>query len=343
MIKTRITEKKIMKCKVLYDKINKYPLNLNIKIFTQKYYNYINNLNNIPICKNCNNEVSFNINKKKYNEFCSTKCVRNNIDVNIKRNNTMEIKYNKKNYNNRNKAKNTNLKKYGVENISQINEIKLKKKKIFNEKYGVDSYTQTKNYLQKTKNTNLKKYGVESHNQNKEIKEKKKISYLKKYGVDSPLKSEIIREKIKNTNMLKYGVENVMNLHHFREKAIQTTIEKYGEIWKNHFPRYNPTSIDFFDEITKRTGIFIQHALNNGEKKFIKYWVDGYIEKYNICIEWDEIEHKYGKSKLRNKIKEDFLINNFNINLFRINEIDYFNNNELVIQTTVDMINKKIF
>jgi len=58
----------------------------------------------------------------------------------------------------------------------------------------------------------------------------------------------------------------------------------YGEIWKNHIPRYNPNSIMYLDIISNKINLTIQHALNGGEKKFVKYWVDGYIQEYNICL-----------------------------------------------------------
>ena len=64
--------------------------------------------------------------------------------------------------------------------------------------------------------------------------------------------------------------------------------------------------------------INIQHALNGGEKKFQRYWVDGYIEEYNICIEYDEHKHKYQLEK--DLIRQKWIEDNFGCNFIRIDE-----------------------
>ena len=66
---------------------------------------------------------------------------------------------------------------------------------------------------------------------------------------------------------------------------------------------------------TEKLGLPIQHALNGGEKKFIRYWVDGYIEEYNICIEWDEKQHEYKKYKEKDIVREQFLKENHHCHL----------------------------
>jgi len=58
------------------------------------------------------------------------------------------------------KIKKTNLQRYGVENVFQLEETKEKIKKTCVEKYGVEHHLQNKNILQKQKETNIKKYGV---------------------------------------------------------------------------------------------------------------------------------------------------------------------------------------
>jgi hypothetical protein len=94
----------------------------------------------------------------------------------------------------REKTKQTNLERYGVENVFQSEEIK-----------------------EKIKETNLEKYGVESPIQNEEIKQKVKSTCKKRYGVDNVGKVETFRDKqvksyyetiSKNKNK-KYDVYNV--------------------------------------------------------------------------------------------------------------------------------------
>ncbi len=73
--------------------------------FSQRVYNIINDIN-IVLCKTCNKPVLFNCFSKGYYDFCSTYCVSINKEE-------------------QKKKKNTILKKYGVENISQSEEIKI--------------------------------------------------------------------------------------------------------------------------------------------------------------------------------------------------------------------------
>ena len=111
-------------------------------------------------------------------------------------------------------------------------------------------------------------------------------------------------------------------------------IEKYGEIWINYAPKYNVNSIIYLDMISEKLNLPIQHALNGGEKKFIKYWVDGYIEKYNLSIEWDEKHHNTKRQKERDNVKEEFLKENFNCIMIRINEKEFL----IDIETSIDNI-----
>ena len=62
---------------------------------------------------------------------------------------TKKERYGNKNYNNREKTKQTCLKKYGVENVAQVSEIKAKKKATCLEKYGFESIFQSKERMEK--------------------------------------------------------------------------------------------------------------------------------------------------------------------------------------------------
>ncbi len=118
----------------------------------------------------------------------------------------------------------------------------------------------------------------------------------------------------------------------------ETKIKKYGEIWKNHIPSYNPNSIIYLDMISEKLGLPIQHALNGGEKKFVRYWVDGYIEQYNICIEWDEQGHNSKRQKEKDIVREQYLIENYNCHFVRINQKEFLND----INNHIDIIVEKI-
>ena len=101
--------------------------------------------------------------------------------------------------------KNTNLKRYGVENPFQSEE---KKEKI--------------------KQTNLQKYGVENPNQSEELKNKRKQTNLERYGVENTFQAEQFKQKIKQTNLQKYGCEYAAQNEQIKEKQKQTMLKKYG-------------------------------------------------------------------------------------------------------------------
>ena len=107
------------------------------------------------------------------------------------------------------------------------------------------------------------------------------------------------------------------------ERAIKTTIERYGEIYEKLIPRYNINSIIYLDMLSEKLNLPIQHALNGGEKKFVRYWVDGYIEKHKICIEWDEKQHNSKGKMVKDVIKEQYLKENFGNTIIRIVEKEF--------------------
>lgn len=86
---------------------------------------------------------------------------------------------------------------------------KCKKYKIVetsNKKYGVNSVFELKDVKEKIKATNIELYGVENPFQSDMIKQKIMETNIKRYGVPNPLKSEAIKEKSRNTCIEKYGV-----------------------------------------------------------------------------------------------------------------------------------------
>lgn len=83
------------------------------------------------------------------------------------------------------KYKGTCLKKYGVENVSQIEEVKNKKINTFMENYGVSTNLQAPLIRKKIKEGWLEKFGTEFPQQNEKVKEKQKQTVIKNYGVDN--------------------------------------------------------------------------------------------------------------------------------------------------------------
>ena len=126
------------------------------------------------------------------------------VDVVNKMKATKEEKYGDSGYNNIKKIKETNLNKYGVENISQasiykdnIESIREKAKETCVEKYGTEKYwlnnsiqERAKKGREKARETCLKRYGTEYYSQSEKFKglekertEKTRKTCLEKYGV----------------------------------------------------------------------------------------------------------------------------------------------------------------
>ena len=106
-----------------------------------------------------------------------------------------------------------NISKYGFYTCSQKCAY-IKNKKTNIEKYGKESYTQTKDYIIKTKQTKKERYNDENY---------------------------INKDKIIQTCLLKYGVESYMETKEFREKSKKTCLTNYGVEYPNkHIVGKNP-------------------------------------------------------------------------------------------------------
>jgi hypothetical protein len=133
--------------------------------------------------------------------------------------------------------KETIINKYGVEHISQLQEIK--EKKIVNclNKYGVKYISQIQETKDKRKETNKLKY-IE---QNKKLPPSlidKKQELFEKYGTDNYRSSDYLKNKIKQTVIERYGVDHIS-----KSKKIQATkrancMNKYGVEFAIQHPEF---------------------------------------------------------------------------------------------------------
>ena len=126
------------------------------------------------------------------------------------------------------KIKETNIKRFGFENVMKNNEIKQKQKNTIIEKYGVEYISQLQEIKEQIKQTNIKKYGVEYVLQCPQIREQIKETNIKKYGVENPQQNKEVKNKNYETNLKKYGVKHYYQTQEFKTKVIQTNLERYG-------------------------------------------------------------------------------------------------------------------
>lgn len=170
----------------------------------------------IPICPICNiNETKFINFIKGYSNVCSEKC--------------SGLFYLKIRSEGRKKSC---LKKYGVENVSQIESVKEKVKQTNLEKRGVENVFQSKEIQQKSLKTlkerninevlELEKNGIAFTNvsQLPSYKEKFTKTINKKYGinVNNPFQADEVKEKICQTNLERYGVKHSLQRKEIRSK-----------------------------------------------------------------------------------------------------------------------------
>lgn len=194
--------------------------------FNGRIFFLLNDIKEYPKCEMCGKPLikSMKANKKSedYIRHCSAKCANNN-PVSKER------------------LRATNLKKYGVEIVSQSNKVKETYRKHMEEKYGkgiVNSF-QAKEVIEKLEKTKLLKYGSKTYNN----RHKSEQTCLKKYGVRVSSQAKSVIQK--NIRKHCYRYNNVI---------FDSTWEVAYYIWlKDHNIQfvYHPKSIKYFDKDNK--------------------------------------------------------------------------------------------
>jgi len=227
------------------------------------------------------------------------------------------------------KTKETNLKKYGVENVYQSKNIKDKIKQTNLKRYGVENPSQSKKIQEKIKYNNFKKYGVEHTLQIEKIREKGKQTLLKKYGVEHPMYSSEIKEKLKQTNLKKYNTEYANQSKIVKEKTKQTNFKKYGvecfsktkeykeKTKQTNLKKFNveyPTQSKEIQEKTKQTNLKRYGVKNYSQSKQYKEnnkikWIQIQKNRFN---DYDIISFNYDKRELTfkcDKCNNEYTVN----------------------------------
>lgn len=170
------------------------------KISFHKTYENIKNeyikKNGIPKCKNCVDDVKWS--RGIPNVYCSFKCFPNQW--------------------NQEQVKKTVKERYGVDNVSFLDDVKAKISKSIKENFKINKFE----ILKKIKNTCLERYGVESATSSPEVQEKIKKSCLKSIGVDHPSKLLKNRENaskrmIENNSKFDLNFRNCYNIKKYKD------------------------------------------------------------------------------------------------------------------------------
>jgi len=227
----------IRKHPVMYTNILKLTANLPESTpLRQRYYHILYDIIEIPSCLKCDHPVAWNPSLKKYRQYCSTKCLANSYSVReqvkqtcikryggiapacnktilVKMEKTSFDKYGDSHFNNTKKATQTCLERYGVENPSQLEDIKSKKEETCLNNHGVKYPLQSPEIREQVKQTCTIKYGVENPMQSKKIKQAAHQTCFNNYGYYNPGEVPEIKDRIKSTNIERYGVVSTSQVH----------------------------------------------------------------------------------------------------------------------------------
>lgn len=224
------------------------------------------------------------------------------------------------------KRKKSLNKKYGIDNVFQLESVKKKSKETCLEKYNVENPHQNKKIIEKAEQTNLKKYGFKNVFQNEKIKEKSIKTRLKTIGVEYPQQNKNCKEKSKQTNLKKYGVEypsqRIDIFNERMKKSLQ--IKKYKNTDLYYQASYEKDFLDkYYGKMKIENGFSIKYKMNG--KNHI-YHPDFYLPEFNLVIEIKS-EYWFNKHKEKCLIKEKYTKKDYNYIL--IMNKDY-NNFELI-------------
>ena len=250
--------------------------------------------NSIFHCKFCGKPIKYN------NIFCSESC---------------RSKYNISEYQPFSddkiieKIKETNLNRYGVENVFSSNKIKEKIKNTIIDKYGSEDNFY-KDLEIKREKTCLEKYGVKCNLSSKDPKLNGLSTRIEKYGSSYNLK------KVKENLKLKYGeeYEHYSQLPEIKEKIKQTCLERYGAT--SFF------SSDEGKEKIKKSHIERYGKWNNNKNKALNT-IRSKIKETGISKKSQEsLSEEFKKYLYNEELSKDFLFNN-KMTFYELKE--YFN------------------
>jgi len=127
-----------------------------------------------------------------------------------------------------NKAKNTIRERYGVDNPSQVEEFKEKRKQTNLKRFGTEHAMSNPEVMNRCQKTWKENYPEGHPGRDKKIKSKKKKTCQERYGVNNPSQVEEFKEKRKKTNLEKFGYEYPMTNPEVCDKSIDAMLQKYG-------------------------------------------------------------------------------------------------------------------
>lgn len=189
---------------------------------TEIVYRIVHKLEKHPKCPLCGKRTPFKTYKLGYSLYCSQKCALSEEGKKL-----MVEQY-KKNC----------LEKYGVDNTAKLNSSKEKTKETNIKKYGVEHHTRSEIY----KEHYLKNNGVTSPMLLPGVKEKVFQTNIKKYGGITPFVSKETQEKSYNTKRIR----GTFSTSKPEEDLYQILLDMYSNVIRQYKSKEYPFKCDFY-------------------------------------------------------------------------------------------------
>lgn len=223
------------------------------------------------------------------------------------------------------KQKRTSKERFGVDSYTQTDDYVIKSKQTKKERYGDENYIN----IEKQRKTNREKYGVDSYMETKDFREKSKQKMVDILGVDHPLKSEIIKKQMEQNNIEKYGVPFVLQSEEIRNKIKKTKLENHGDENYNNRTQYKETCFERFGVDNPMQNVAVQNKLKNIiYEKYGVYYPAQSEEIYLKMIDNGYKIEKYKNTELyyQGSYEKDFLDRYYDIGIKRGPTIKYIYN-----------------
>ncbi len=161
----------------------------------------------------CKSVTGYDVGKRKYKEFCSKVCANSSGAIKERREQTL-------------------LKKYGVVNPWQAEQVKKKIAKTNLERYGRENPSGAPEIIAKKRATSRKRFGTDHHMQSEEGKALQVAAVMERHGVTNGMHLESTKAKLRATNIDRYGAANPMQNQAIAEyctkKSVAACMKKYG-------------------------------------------------------------------------------------------------------------------
>lgn len=288
--------------------------------FKEALYRFRNKIFETPKCKICGNKIKFG--REGFSNYCCRKCMAAGASI-TKKNNPIFV-YNFSKPEVREKAKQTIISKYGVDNVQRLKEVREKAKQTKLERYGDENYNNT----EKFKNTCREKYGCNVPAQNKEIREKQVKTSFERYG------GYFNKEQVSKTIQEKYGVEWFTQTDIIKEKnnTIEAKEKQYRTKKKNKSFNSSKKEKECFGIISK----IYPDVITQYRSEEYPFNCDFYIPSTKMYIEfngnWTHGGHAYDENN-----KDD--INTLNIWNEKAKTSDFYKN--AIYTWTIRDVNKR--